>query len=110
MFEKPFNFDQLMNLAKHEPDRLDALFKAEIESIINAAPESFQQRLRGLQFEVDCHRKLNKSSYEACKKISEMMLDSVQKLNYALNTPRELRDVEQSAPAKVLAFNTPILA
>ena len=85
MFEPWPDFDEMLVLAKTDPKRLDDLLKKRVDRLIDSAPERIQKRLRGIQFEVDCQRKIQKSSYDACRKISEMMHDSLMDLNRVLN-------------------------
>ena len=104
MFEPWPDFDEMLVLAKTNPQKLDDLLKAKVDRLIDSAPTRIQNRLRGIQFEVDCQRKINKSSYEACRKISEMMHDSLMELNRVLNNYSENRShgSEQSESAKVI--------
>ena len=76
--------DQLIALAKESPAQLEAFRLKEVERLIAAAPESIQRRLRGLQFQIDCKRRLHTSPMGACIELSQMMFDSVSQLNNAL--------------------------
>ncbi|WP_185231497.1 DUF3135 domain-containing protein [Teredinibacter franksiae] len=82
------NFDQLIRLAEHQPEALEAFRKREIEALIDSAPESYQRRLRGLQFQVDAQRQIHKTPMGACVAISKMMHDSLNQLNHYLNAER----------------------
>lgn len=73
-----------MKLAKSDPEGLERLRLDHIESLINSAPEATQRRLRGLQFQIDCQRRLHKHPMGACLSISKMMMASLQRLNEAL--------------------------
>jgi hypothetical protein len=79
------NPEELIRLAKQDPEALEALRLREVESVIQGAPPSLQKRLRGLQFQIDAKRRTSKSALGACMAISHMMLDSVYALNDALN-------------------------
>lgn len=83
---KTLSFDTLMDMAKNNPEQLEAYRQQEIEKIINAAPESYRRRLRGLQFQIDANRQLHAHSpMGSCIKISEMMHQSFNELRFYLN-------------------------
>jgi len=83
-------FDELLAMAQ-EPERLEAYRQREVRSIIERAPYEIRRRLRGLQFQVDAHRRLhNDSPIGACIQLSKMMQDSFYKLHtYLTQTTRE---------------------
>lgn len=91
--------EQLLKLAKENPDALEALRQREIESLINSAPKKMQRRLRGLQFKIDAKRQMSKNPMASCIEISRMMFDSVQELQQCLNG-------EAPAQGKVRSANT----
>lgn len=84
------NVDELIKLAKTDPEKLERLRQQEIDSLISSAPESAQRRLRGLQFQIDCQRKLHPAGMGACMAITTMMFDSLQKLNEILHGEGEI--------------------
>ena len=99
------DFDILADMAQNDPDKLEGFLRNKVEELITSAPERMQQRLRGLQFEIDCQRRIHKNSLDACRKISSMMHDSFYELNRALNNFAQNHTVEveeKSAPAKIL--------
>lgn len=105
------DINQLMKLAEENPDELERLRQREIKQLIDGAPEDMQRRLRGLQFQIDCHRqKHNSSPMGSCMAISRLMIDSLNKLNQALHGT--IDDAEQNAKperktvASVLSFPT----
>lgn len=103
------NIDQLMKLAKNDPEGLERLRLEHIETLINSAPEPTQRRLRGLQFQIDCQRRLHKHPMGACLSISKMMMASLHRLNEALQIDTGPRSPAQpspaqTSPASVLAF------
>lgn len=79
------SFDELKNLAERSPEKLEEFRMREVEALINQAPERIKQRLRGLQFQVNCQLKLHKTPMGSCIAISKMMHDSLHKLNAVLN-------------------------
>jgi hypothetical protein len=76
--------ETLIELARKDPDALEAFRQQEIDKLIDSAPASIQRRLRGLQFQIDCKRQLHTSPMGACIELSQMMFDAVYKLNDAL--------------------------
>lgn len=91
--------DQLIALGKESPSKLEAFRLKEVERLIASAPESIQRRLRGLQFQIDCKRRLHSSPMGACIELSQMMFDSVSQLNNALQGIRAPEGSSASAPA-----------
>lgn len=105
------DFDELLKLARNAPEKLEAFRLKEIEKLITNAPKEIQQRLKGLQFQVDCQRRLQKTPMASCIAISGMMHDSLSKLNTALNNrPLTADKKPQATQPKVLAFKAPALA
>lgn len=95
--------DQLIALAKESPAKLEAFRLREVERLIASAPESIQRRLRGLQFQIDCKRRLHSSPMGACIELSQMMFDSVSQLNNALQGIRAPQGNTAPAPAAMAA-------
>ena len=75
------DFDEWMALAKNNPDEFEARRLRKIETFFNGVPAERQQRLKGLQWQVDQVRKLAHSPMASCIAISTMMLDSVSRLS-----------------------------
>jgi len=103
--------DELLRLAKENPEELERIRQAEIEALINSAPPEHQRRLKGLQFQIDCERQLHDTPMGACIAISRMMFESVNELQKSLNTFQSgefgaADFVKEKAPkATVLSFN-----
>ncbi|SMF35398.1 Protein of unknown function [Alteromonadaceae bacterium Bs31] len=94
------SFDQLSKMAETHPDALEQFRQKEVDALIASAPEDIQRRLRGLQFQIDCQRRLHSSPISACVAISKMMHDSVSRLHHVLNgLTEESAPVETSAQA-----------
>ncbi len=103
------DFDTLIEMAKSNPEGLEELRQQHIEHLIkNAAPE-LQNRLRGLQFQIDAKRKISGTALNACIEISHMMHDSFFELRKALNEGIEVEEPEYTNPqsAKILSFEAP---
>lgn len=85
----------LSQLACDDPEAFEALRSELIENCINHAPERIQPRLRGLQFQIDCIRRLSKSPLGALLKIQAMMWESFlrmdRELQYCARLTKETR-------------------
>jgi hypothetical protein len=97
------DFDQLVKLAQEDPEALEALRKNLCEALIQQAPESYQRRLRGLQFKIDMERRRAKTPMAACIKLSSLMQDSFYKLRAALN---EATNQQAAASAQATSGDT----
>jgi len=109
-------FDELVKLAKENPDQLEAYRQEQIENLINEAPASSQRRLRGLQFQIDAQRKIHQDSpMGSCMSISKMMHESFTELRSWLNQATgvndplrfdadNLMDNDKQEDGKVLSF------
>jgi len=79
-------FDELLTLAKENPEKLEAYRQEQVEKLINEAPENSQRRLRGLQFQIDAQRKIHQDSpMGSCMSISKMMHESFAEMRSWLN-------------------------
>lgn len=78
-------FDQLVELARRDPRRLEALRYDQVRKLIAAAPARQRARLEGLQFRIDAERRRADSPQRACERLSQMMLASFETLRQALN-------------------------
>lgn len=84
MLDNWLEFDDLLKLANDNPEQLENWRKKQVETLISEAPEEYQRRLRGLQFQIDCERQKHSSPMGTCVAISRMMYESMDKLNQAL--------------------------
>jgi len=75
------DFDEWMVLAKNSPDEFEKKRREHIELFFENIPEEKQDRLKGLQWQIDQTRKLSRTPMASCIAISNMMWDSVQHLN-----------------------------
>lgn len=76
--------EELARLASENPEEFEALRSELIEDCISAAPEGFQPRLRGIQFRVDCIRRMSRNPLSALIKIQSMMWDSFLRMDREL--------------------------
>lgn len=104
MSRKLPHIDQLIKLAQSNPTKLEEIRLREIEALISSAPEDMQRRLRGLQFQIDCRRQLHKTSLGSCISISQMMHESVGKLNSALHGLAATEEAPRGQTAEIIEF------
>lgn len=85
------SFNELVKMAKEDPDKLDQLQKKLCEELIQNAPQECQRKLRGTQFKVDMERRRARSPLAACMKISNMMQESFSQLREVLNEVQTIK-------------------
>jgi hypothetical protein len=105
------DFDKWMNLAKNDPEEFEAKRLRKIETFFNGVPAERQQRLKGLQWQIDQSRKLAHSPMASCIAISTMMLDSVSRLSehqYELVNITLKQGPQKNKPKPVSATIIPI--
>ena len=88
------DFDTLRDLARNDPEGLERLRLALCERVINEAPEHAKPRLEGLMFQINSRRQLAQSDIEATETLSEMMNDSLQRMQAML---KDLRTVQSES-------------
>lgn len=107
----------LAQLARDDPQAYELLRSEMIERFIGSAPEGIQQRLRGIQFRVDCVRRLSQSALGATVKISKLMWESFLSLDRSWQSLARLekgqydpaRDAEffPQGNARIIEFRPP---
>lgn len=75
------NFEEWAELAENNPEEFEVKRLKHIETFFNGVPPERQQRLKGLQWQIDQTRKLARTPMASCIAISSMMLDSVGRLS-----------------------------
>lgn len=99
------SFDELMKLAQQDPEELEKMRQHWVEETIASAPEMFQRRLKGLQFQIDMERQKSKNSLSSCVRISQMMHEGLANLRDALNHNDQLvRPAAPIAAAEIIDF------
>jgi len=113
--EKPSNidFDRWSKIARTDPETFEAMRTEIINDCIDNAPLDRQQRLRGLQWQIDCLRAQSSNPLSACIKISQMMWDTLQQLgdvsrNLASPEPGSEQGGRANKPAEatILSFTS----
>lgn len=99
------SFDTLLQMAKQEPEKLETLRLQLAKRSIEAAPKKDQQRLQGLQFQIDCTLRSSKNPIAVCIKLSLMMHKSLEEMVYTINHSRTIAvRPAQRDKAKILSF------
>ena len=86
------DFDTLRQLAKENPESLQALLDKETASIMAQCPPRLRPRLEGLQFRIEGQRRLAKNPMDSLLRIYGMMNQSFEELNDALAPFRQLNE------------------
>lgn len=97
------NHDTLAEMARTDPEKLERLRETWINEVIERAPTEMRRRLRGLQFQIDCQRRLHSNPLGACIEISKMMYESLNHLNQMMQGHSE-PVYDEPNNATVLAF------
>lgn len=75
------DFDEMLALAQRDPASFEEKRLEYIETFLNRIPAEKQPRLRGLQWRIDQTRHLARTPMASCIAISNMMWDSLDRLN-----------------------------
>ena len=97
-------FDTLSELAREKPDELERLRQQITTDIINSAPSHMQDRLSGLQFQIDMERRRSSCAVSACLRISSMMNEALDELRQAISNPEEFLRNQTQHQADVIDF------
>lgn len=90
----------LSQLAREDPCAYETLRRELIEDFLSNTPESVVGRLRGLQFRIDCVRRLSHSALGSTLKVYGMMHESFLQLNVLLNDIHEAGPETDTTPAE----------
>lgn len=85
--------ETLMEIARKDPSALNRIKQEAVNALIESADDSYKQRLRGLQWQVNMELNKSKTPMEGCIKICGMMYEKLWKLRAALQTQQE-RELE----------------
>ena len=97
-------FDTLRYLAEHDPERLEHLRSTLTEMLIARSPAESQQRLRGLQFQINARIKLAPNPIAACIVVSSMMHDTLEQLQRTLCESSEDQIALPQVSARIIQF------
>ena len=98
------SFDELMKLAQKDPEQLEVLRQSWVEEIISSAPEVFQRRLRGLQFQIDMEREKASNPVSSCIKISQMMHNGLANLHEVITQKTLPEEPKANDLADIIPF------
>ena len=76
-----FNFDMWSELSQSNPEAFEELRQKTLDEFIEGVDENRQHRLRCLQWKIDRVREKMPTPLAACVAISDMMWDSLDRLN-----------------------------
>ncbi|PJG58762.1 DUF3135 domain-containing protein [Aeromonas cavernicola] len=79
------DFDTLKALAITEPAQLDAILQQQLAQLMARADPEHKRRLLGVQFQIDCQRKLAKNNMDSCIRIISMMRESFDLMRSEMN-------------------------
>lgn len=79
--KRKFDFDMWSELSQNDPDAFEKLREQTVSQHIGSMDRGRQDRLRCLQWKVDRVREQQKTPIAACVAISDMMWDSLERLN-----------------------------
>lgn len=96
------DFNELLRLAKEEPDALEALRKQYTEQLLASAPPESLSRLQGMAFVLDAKRRTAHSPAEACKAMSELMLERLKVLQANFADIKDIATIALDADDKPL--------
>ncbi|QWK98301.1 DUF3135 domain-containing protein [Plesiomonas shigelloides] len=94
------SFDELVRLAKEDPQALDKLRHTHAEALINAASPRSQPHLRALQGHIDRCISTGKNPLHTCVLLNRLLMRQLGTLQQALNRPSEFMEQQ----AQILPF------
>ncbi len=100
------DFDYWSALAEQDPDGFEQLRTQTIAKLIDSSSEHTRQRLRGLQWQIDCTRDLNNNPLGACVAVSRMMWETYERLNQTL---AQISRAGAAEPASASPLNATVL-
>ncbi|MFC3852017.1 DUF3135 domain-containing protein [Salinispirillum marinum] len=74
------DFNELMRMAREEPEALETMRKEYTEQLLASAPPESLHRLQGMAFVLDAKRRTAHSPAEVCKAMSDLMLERLKVL------------------------------
>jgi uncharacterized protein DUF3135 len=98
-------FEELADLARRDPDALQALGRLLTDDVIKHAPRpESRRRLEGLKFRIEMERRRSPDALSACVRLSRLMHESLSELHSVLNAPGGFRRGPARARGTVLGF------
>ena len=91
-----FNFENWAKIAADDPEEFERLRKELLNNLIQNSPKEIQNRMQGIQWQIDQIRQTSKTPMAACIKISSMMWDSVLGDNGLIDAIEKLQSTDTS--------------
>jgi len=101
------DFEEWSTLASSDPEKFEQLRQEKISSFIESAKQNRQQRLQGLQWQIDRTRERHKGSTVAsCHAISKLMWQTFEQLSAMIQTQTKNNPVSDKpiAEADIITF------
>ncbi|UTW49865.1 DUF3135 domain-containing protein [Bacterioplanoides sp. SCSIO 12839] len=91
------SFDDMLKLAQNNPEQLEQLRQQLVSNLISSAPQAYQRRLRGLQFQIDAERQIASNPMSSCIRISKMMHDCLFELKQVIEPETQKQPPSRSS-------------
>lgn len=91
------DFDTLQAMATRGEGELEALLRDELDAILRGASPDLQRQLTGLQFKIDCQKRLSRNPVDCCVRLSTMLR------RYCRQMRRELEDFQAQRAGSAVA-------
>lgn len=101
------DFEEWSTLASSDPEKFEQLRQEKISNFIESTTQDRQQRLRGLQWQIDRTRERHKDSTMAsCLAISKLMWQTFEQLSAMIQTQTGSKPVSDKPMVKadIIAF------
>lgn len=99
-----FDWETWSALARTDPEAFEQRRKQAIAALIASAPEAQRERLTALQCRIDLERRRSSSPLGACIRLSNLMWESFNELQQALNAlTGQVPSVSAATPSKPAA-------
>ena len=78
------DFDTLQAMATRGEGELEALLRDELDAILRSASPDLQRKLTGLQFKIDCQKRLARNPVDCCVRLSTMLRRCCRQMRWVL--------------------------
>jgi Protein of unknown function (DUF3135) len=98
-------FEELAELARRDPNALQALARLLTDDVIRHAPgAASRRRLEGLKFRIEMEQRRAPNPLAACAKLSQMMFESLSELHSVLHAPDGYRKPAAPVSAQIVGL------
>lgn len=95
-------FDEMVEMAKNDPEKLEAIKREMIEDIIESAPEHMRDRLRGIQTRMNLISQASSNPLDTTVKMYTEMMKSFNDLNDNLQILTEEKEEKNENPFSIV--------